>query len=81
MVPAFAMLLFGGAMKVIHNEGLVTLDGWATFKVPARVAVLLQELRAEVGRLLAVKMDDLSLDLSCSPVSDAMFQLLATDGF
>lgn len=81
MVPAFAMLLFGGDMKVYHEEGLVKLDEWAAFKVPARVAVLLQQLRSEVGRLLEAKMEDTSLDLSASALSDAVFQLLETDGF
>mmetsp|Transcript_21181 Transcript_21181/g.58791 ORF Transcript_21181/g.58791 Transcript_21181/m.58791 type:complete len:1160 (+) Transcript_21181:1213-4692(+) len=81
MVPAFAMLLFGGSMKVFHEEGLVKLDGWAAFKVPARVSVLLQQLRAEIDNLLAAKMADVQLDLGRSAVSEAMFQLLATDGF
>lgn len=81
MVPAYAMLLFGGKMQVYHEEGVVKLDEWAAFRVPARVAVLLQKLRGEVDRLLAHKMQDVQLDLSHSPVSEAMFQLLATDGF
>jgi len=81
MVPAYAMLLFGGAMTVHHEEGLVRLDGWACFRVPARVAVLLQRLRSEFERLLAAKMEDVGLDMGSAPVSEAMLQLLATDGF
>ena len=40
MVPVFALLLFGGAISVDHEQGLVRIDGWATLKAPARVAVL-----------------------------------------
>ena len=40
MVPVYSLLLFGGAIGVDHQRGLLTLDGWASFKAPARIAVL-----------------------------------------
>lgn len=38
-----------GAISVSHEAGLVQVDGWATFKAPARIAVLVRELRSQVG--------------------------------
>ena len=40
MVPVYALLLFGGHMTVLHEEGALKLDGWATFRAPARIATL-----------------------------------------
>jgi len=48
MVGPYALLLFGGNIEVNHQEGLVTVDGWATFASPAKTAVLLRELRAGI---------------------------------
>ncbi|PRW33164.1 P-loop containing nucleoside triphosphate hydrolase isoform A [Chlorella sorokiniana] len=81
MVPVYAVLLFGGSIEVQHEQGMLRVDGWARFKAPARIAVLVRELRNEVSRLLAAKVADPSLDLSRSRVVEAMHHLLATDGF
>jgi ATP-dependent RNA helicase DHX57 len=81
MVPVYSVLLFGGDISVYHQEGLVKVDGWATFKAPARIAVLVRELRAEVTLLLAQKISNPGLDLSRSRVVDAMHHLLHSDGF
>ena len=64
-----------------HEAGLVQVDGWATFKAPARIAVLVRELRAQCAALLAHKIADPGLDVSGSRVVEAMHHLLATDGF
>ena len=40
MVPVYALLLFGGVLTVHHMDGLIRLDGWATFKAPAQIAAL-----------------------------------------
>jgi ATP-dependent RNA helicase DHX57 len=81
MVPVYAVLLFGGEVSVHHGEGLVRVDGWATFKAPARIAVLVRELRAEVAALLGKKVVDPGLDVGRSRVVEAMHHLLSTDGF
>jgi hypothetical protein len=51
MVPVYSLLLFGGALEVHHEKGLLTVDGWAQFKAPGRIGVLVRELRAQVGGL------------------------------
>lgn len=38
MVPVYALLAFGGQLEVLHDQGLLLLDGWAKFKAPARVS-------------------------------------------
>ena len=38
--PAYAVLLFGGRLDVRHAAGELVMDGWAKFKAPARIAVL-----------------------------------------
>ena len=70
-----------GELSVSHEAGLVQVDGWATFKAPARIAVLVRELRAQCAALLAHKIADPGLDVSGSRVVEAMHHLLATDGF
>ncbi|KAF8055672.1 DHX57 [Scenedesmus sp. PABB004] len=81
MVPVWSLLAFGGELEVLHDQGLLLLDGWAKFKAPARVGVLIKHLRAAVASLLAAKVADPSLDLAGQRVVEALHALLATDGF
>ena len=74
-------VLCAGDIEVRHEQGLVCVDGWARFKAPARIAVLVRELRAEVARLLARKIEQPALDVASSRVVEAMHHLLASDGF
>jgi hypothetical protein len=39
MVGVYALLLFGGELKVDHEKGRLTMDGWAEFNAPARIGV------------------------------------------
>lgn len=57
------------------------VDGWAEFRAPARVGVLVRELRQGIATLLQQKIENPSSDLAHAPIVDAMHQLLATDGF
>lgn len=81
MVPAYGVLLFGGKVDVHHEQGLIVVDGWAKFKAPARIAVLIRELRTQVSMVLNQKIADPSVDLSSSPVVAAIHRVLSTDGF
>ena len=42
MVPVYALLLFGGRLAVQHEEGTLTLDGWAKFRAPAKIGTLVR---------------------------------------
>ena len=81
MVPVYSVLLFGGDLTVHHEQGLLKVDDWAAFKAPARIAVLVRELRLEVAQLLERKVVNPAVDLSKSKLIDAMHHLLSTDGF
>eukprot|EP00850_Spirogloea_muscicola_P006660 SM000032S12044 [mRNA] locus=s32:111779:119402:- [translate_table: standard] len=82
MVPAYGLLLFGGGdIGVRHERKLISLDGWMEFEAPARIAVLIRELRGRVASLLADKIGNPALDISSSPVIASLVRLLATDGF
>ena len=82
MVPAYAVLLFsGGRLDVRHEAGEVVVDGFARFAAPARIGVLIRELRSAVDGLLDSKLADPGFDLAGSPATAAMHGLLETDGF
>lgn len=38
-----------------HADGIVTIDGWIQMKAPARIAVLINQLRKAVDRSLESK--------------------------
>lgn len=57
------------------------VDDWAEFRAPARVGVLVREMRGGVASLLARKIADPSADLSRDPLIAALHQLLSSDGF
>lgn len=73
--------LCAGNISVQHEEGTLKLDGWATFKAPARIAVLIRELRQQVDKLLLEKVASPSLSIFDSPITAVMQDLLAKDGF
>lgn len=80
MVPVYAMLFFGGAIDANAVRGTLTVDGWARFKAPGKVAVLVRELQAEVRRVLLQKIRNPGGDVSSNPALLALQRLVATDG-
>ena len=80
MVGAYSLLLFGGDLKVQHEKSLVTVDDWATFQAPARIGVLVKELRARVDQLLLDRINHPTAALASTPVVRALLELLASEG-
>ncbi len=60
---------------------MVQVDEWAEFRAPARVGVLVREMRGGVASLLARKIADPGADVSKDPLITALHQLLSSDGF
>eukprot|EP00050_Salpingoeca_kvevrii_P019100 m.82484 g.82484 ORF g.82484 m.82484 type:complete len:1527 (+) comp8262_c0_seq2:687-5267(+) len=80
MVAPYPLLLFGGDVAVDHERQLVTVDKWLSFEAPARVAVLVNELRDALEEVLQHKIVDPRADIAGS-VTEAMITLIKTDGF
>ena len=72
MVGSYALLLFGGDVRVLHDDGLVKVDDWATFQAPARIGVLVKELRQRVDQLLLDRINHPSAHLASTPIVRAL---------
>ena len=54
-VSPFAILLFGGSLKVHHAHGIVSVDGWLHFRLDAKPATLIKYLRDQMEKILLQK--------------------------
>jgi len=79
----FALLLFGGQLRVDHqkNNATVVLDGFVQFGAGSTsVGALVERLRAGVDELLRMKIEDPSLRLEENTMAQTLVELLETDG-
>jgi HrpA-like RNA helicase len=83
VVTPFALALFGGPLAVHHAEAKVSVGarGWVRLRAEPRVGVLAKALRAALDALLAAKISDPALDISASPLVDAITRLLVHNGY
>ena len=70
-----------GAISVQHEAGTLKLDDWATFTAPARIAVLVRELRQQLDRLLLQHIHNPQAGALQSPVIQVCHELICRDGF
>ncbi len=80
MVSEFALLLFGGAIAVDHEQGVLKIDDWIMFKAPGRIAVLAKEVRRAMDALMDSKIASPESDITASPLMGAVTRLLETNG-
>ena len=80
MVPCYSVLIFGGKIDVQHEQGILMVDDWAKFKAPAKIAILVREMRQLVNKLLSMKVENPRLDISSSELVDVLLKILTTDG-
>ena len=80
MVPCYSVLIFGGKIEVRHEQGVLVMDEWAKFKAPAKIAILVREMRQLVNKLLSLKVENPRLDISASELVDVLLKILTTDG-
>lgn len=80
VVSAYALLLFGGNIGVDHEGATITVDDWLRFRAPARIAVLIRELRRALDAVLERKIANPDLDIANSPVLRVIAELLESDG-
>ncbi len=84
MVPVYSVLLFAGSVAVQHEKATIVVDEWAKFKAPARIGVLVREMRLALAKILDKMIQDAAgyvMSNGEKRLIDALHQLLASDGF
>ncbi|KAH8891383.1 P-loop containing nucleoside triphosphate hydrolase protein [Thozetella sp. PMI_491] len=77
---AYTLLLFSGAIELdTQGRGLV-VDGWLRLRGWARIGVLVSRLRGLVDDVIAMKVDNPSLDLKNNDVIKVVTKLIELDG-
>ena len=76
----YALLLFGGPLRVQASKDLILIDDWVTLSANARIGSLVGALRRQVDQLLALKTTDASADISNSDTMKLIISILKTDG-
>ena len=80
VIPPYSLLLFGGDISIQHLEGTIEVDDWFKFTAPARVGVLVQQLRKYMDSLLEKKFANPDEILECDVVMDGICKLLISNG-
>jgi len=82
-VSEFALLLFGGSLKVYHAHGVVAVDNWLKFRIAAKPATLVKHLRAQMETMLLKKIvtpeDDVTESREGAALIQAISALLAKE--
>jgi len=78
VVSPFALLLFGGALRVYHRLGVITVDEWLKFRIAAKPATLVKHLRAQMEALLLRKILAPEDDIISTPEAQALIQSIST---
>ena len=77
-VSKFAILLFGGDLKVYQTHGVCAVDDWLKFKIGAKPATLIKHLRVQLEALLFEKIMDPTIDVAESQKGRAVIDAVAT---
>ncbi|XP_074275039.1 DExH-box ATP-dependent RNA helicase DExH7, chloroplastic isoform X2 [Silene latifolia] len=70
IISPYSLLLFGGAINVQHQVGLVTVDSWLKISAPAQTGVLFKQLRLTLQSVL----DDLIKKPQATAVDNEVVQ-------
>ena len=76
-VSEFALLLFGGSLKVYHTHGIVTVDDWLKFRISPKAAALVKHLRAQMENMLLKKILSPTEDVTGSDEGKALIQAVS----
>ena len=79
MISPYALLLFGGKLSVLHAKGQITVDDWLVMKSPAKVSIVFRSLRAELNRLLELKIREPWVPIDQSPMIDVVVGLFTNE--
>lgn len=82
-VSPVSLLLFGGALKIFHEAGVITVDEWLKFQISAKSAVLISHLRLQLEKVLLQKILSPEIDVADSKAGkdliDSVTVLLARE--
>jgi len=80
VVSAYSLLFFGGDIHIDHDNHRIKMDNWIIFDSSTKVSVLVKQLRDMLNELILHKFENPLLDISQSPVVQAIIALLESDG-
>ena len=76
-VSKFAILLFGGSLKVYQSHGVAAVDDWLKFRIAARPATLVKYLRTSMETLLLEKIMNPEVDVNASQKGKAVIDAVS----
>lgn len=76
-VSPFALLLFGGTLKVYQTKGICSVDGWLKFRLDAKPATLIKYLRGQMERILLQKIVNPQDEVVDSPEGQALVESIS----
>eukprot|EP00978_Attheya_sp_CCMP212_P018599 scaffold51117_cov43-Attheya_sp.AAC.3 len=76
-VSEFAILLFGGSLKLYHMHGVITIDDWLRFRIARRPAALVKHLRSQMETMLLKKIVSPDQEVTGSPEGRALIQAIS----
>ena len=76
-VSPFALLLFGGTLKVYQTHGICSIDGWLKFRIDAKKGTLVKYLRGQMERILLKKIVSPEEDVAGSEEGKALIQSIS----
>ena len=77
-VSKFAILLFGGSLKVYQTHGVAAVDDWLKFRIDAKPATLVKYLRSSMEALLLEKIMDPAIDVASSSKGKAVIEAVSS---
>jgi ATP-dependent RNA helicase DHX57 len=77
---AYALLLFGGDIKVEASNNLILVDGYVRLSANARIGALIGGLRRKIDHILSEKVANPAFDVSSSIEMKLIVQLIVSDG-
>jgi len=77
-VSKFAILLFGGSLKVYQTHGVAAVDEWLKFRIDAKSATLVKYLRSSMEALLLEKIMDPAIDVASSKKGKAVIEAVSS---
>jgi uncharacterized membrane protein YgcG len=77
-VSPFALVLFGGALRVYPDQGVASVDNWLKFRIGPKPATLVKFLRSQMENMLLQKIIDPQNTASDHPEGKALVESVST---